>query len=560
MHYLCSKCECMNQVAFALLLIVTALLSCSGPEQDHGGKTVFRYNESKGIATLDPAYAKSQTLIWPVHQLFNGLVQMDSALNVQPCIAKSWEISPDGKTYTFHLRNDVFFHDHKVFEDGQGRKVTAADFVYSIERIYDPNTASPGAWIFNQLNRDKGPKAVNDSTLKIYLKKRFPAFLGLLTMKYCSVVPREIVEHYGDEFGHHPVGTGPFRFQMWREGEKLIFLKNPNYFERGPKDRRLPYLDAVAISFITDKQSEFLEFIKGNLDFLSGLSPANKDELLTRSGRLNPKYQGEIKLLTQPYLNTEYLGFLMDTSMEKVNNSPVSKRKVRKAINYGFDRKKMMKYLRNNIGTPANHGFLPKGLPAFSPESVKGYTYNPDKARELLKEAGHPNGEGLEKITLTTTDDYRDLCEFIQHQLSEIGVEIAIEISTGATFRDMVANSKLLFFRGSWIADYPDSENYLALFYSKNFSPGGPNYTHFSNSRYDSLYEEALNTMDPAKRQHLYRQMDRMIISHAPIVPLYYDQVVRFTHTYVKNLGSNPMNLLILKHVKKTPNHATHSR
>ena len=560
MHYLCSKCEYMNRFAFALLLIVTTLLSCSGPEQEHSGKTVFRYNESKGIATLDPAYAKSQTLIWPVHQLFNGLVQMDSALNVQPCIAKSWEISPDGKTYTFHLRNDVFFHDHKVFEDGRGRKVTAADFVYSIERIYDANTASPGAWIFNQLDKDKGPQAVNDSTLKIYLKKRFPAFPGLLTMKYCSVVPREIVEHYGDEFGHHPVGTGPFRFQMWREGEKLIFLKNPNYFERDTKGRRLPHLDAVAISFITDKQSEFLEFIKGNLDFLSGLSPANKDELLTRSGKLNPKYQGEIRLLTRPYLNTEYLGFLMDTSIEKVNNNPVSKRKVRKAINYGFDRKKMMKYLRNNIGTPANHGFLPKGLPAFSPESVKGYTYNPDKARELLKEAGHPNGEGLGEITLTTTDDYRDLCEFIQHQLSEIGIEIAIEISTGATFRDMVANSKLLFFRGSWIADYPDSENYLALFYSKNFSPGGPNYTHFSNPRYDSLYEEALNTLDPAKRQDLYRQMDRMIITHAPIVPLYYDQVVRFTHNHIKNLGNNPMNLLVLKHVKKRPNHATHSR
>jgi len=560
MHYLCIKCKCMNRSALAFLLILTALLSCSGPDQDHPGKTVFRYNESKGIATLDPAYAKSQTLIWPVHQLFNGLVQMDSALNVKPCIAKNWEISPDGKTYTFHLRNDVYFHDHKVFDDGQGRKVTAADFVYSIERIYDPNAASPGAWIFNQLDKNKGPTAVNDSTLKIHLKKRFPAFLGLLTMKYCSVVPREAIEHYGDEFGHHPVGTGPFQFKMWREGEKLIFRKNPRYFEHDERGHKLPYLDAVAISFISDKQSEFLEFIKGNLDFLSGLSPANKDELLTRSGRLNPKYDGKIKLLSQPYLNTEYLGFLVDTSMEKVRNSPVSQEKVRKAINYGFNRKKMMKYLRNNIGTPATQGFLPKGLPAFSPDSVTGYTYDPDKARKLLKEAGYPNGEGLEEITLTTTDDYRDLCEFIQHQLSEIGIEIAIEISTGATFRDMVANSKLLFFRGSWIADYPEAENYLALFYSKNFSPGGPNYTHFNNPHYDSLYEEALNTLNPTKRQNLYRQMDQMIIRHAPIVPLYYDQVVRFTHSHIKNLGSNPMNLLVLKYVKKRPNHATHSR
>jgi peptide/nickel transport system substrate-binding protein len=338
---------------------------------------------------------------------------------------------------------------------------------------------------------------------------------------------------------------------MWREGEKLIFRKNPHYFEKDDQGNRLPYLDAVSITFITDKQSEFLEFIKGELDFLSGLSPANKDELLTRAGKLNPRYKGEIKLYTQPYLNTEYLGFLVDDSMERVQNSPVSDKLVRQAINYGFDRKNMMKYLRNNIGTPANHGFIPKGLPAFSKDSVQGYTYNPDKARSLLEKAGYPQGEGLEPIKLTTTDDYRDLCEFIQHQLSEIGIEINIEISTGATFRDMVANSKLLFFRGSWIADYADAENYLALFYSKNFSPGGPNYTHYENPEYDSLYEKALNTMDPEKRQRYYRQMDRMIIEDAPIVPLYYDQVVRFTHTNIKNLGNNPMNLLELKHVKK---------
>ena len=541
----------MNKKAIIIYILIALLSSCSASHEKDHHKTVFRYNESKGIATLDPAYAKSQTLIWPVHQLFNGLVQMDSSLRIQPCIARSWKISDDGTTYTFYLRDDVYFHDHKLFPNGEGRKVTATDFVYSLQRIYDPRIASPGTWIFNYLDKQAGPLAINDSTLKIYLKRPFPAFLGLLTMEYCSVVPREIVAHYDSEFGRHPVGTGPFRFKMWREGEKLIFLKNQNYFEKDRQGYRLPYLDAVAITFISDKQSEFLEFIKGNLDFLSGISPANKDELLTRAGHLNPKYENELVMHTQPYLNTEYLGFLVDTSIEKVKNSPVSNVLVRKAINYGFDRKKMMQYLRNNIGTPANNGFIPKGLPAFTSDTLWGYTYNPDKARNLLAEAGYPNGKGLKAIKLTTTDDYRDICEFIQHQLSEIGVTIDIEISTGATFRDMVANSKLLFFRGSWIADYPDAENYLALFYSKNFSPGGPNYTHYQNNAYDELYKKALNSMDSRKRQHLYRQMDRMIVTDAPVVPLYYDQVVRFVHKQVKGMGSNPMNLLVLKHIKK---------
>ncbi len=533
------------------LLFIPFVFSCTSNKNQHPGKTVFRYNESKGIATLDPAFAKSQTLIWPVHQLFNGLVQMDRRLNVKPSIAKSWKISENGLEYTFHLRNDVYFHDHELFPGGKGRKVTARDFVYSIKRIYDPRTASPGAWIFNYLDKEKGPKAPNDSTLKIYLKKPFPAFLGLLTMKYCSVVPREIIDHYGRDFGHHPVGTGAFRFKIWKEGEKLVFVKNDNYFETDTTGNQLPYLNAVAITFVTDKQSEFMEFIKGDLDFLSGINPANKDELLTRGGKLNPKYHNKIKMITQPYLNTEYLGFLIDTSLKQVKNSPVSNKHIRQAINYGFDRKKMMKYLRNNIGTPANEGFIPKGLPTFSPDKIEGYSYKPDKARELLNKAGYPKGKGLPEITLTTTDDYRDLCEFIQHQLSDIGIHINIEISTGATFRDMVANSKLMFFRGSWIADYPDAENYLALFYSKNFSPGGPNYTHFSNSQYDELYEKALNTMNVDKRKKLYLKMDQMIVENAPVVPLYYDQVVRFTHENVKNLGSNPMNLLTLKYVKK---------
>lgn len=532
-------------------LLILAAISCKEQAPNNQDKTVFRYNESKGIATLDPAFAKSQTLIWPVNQLFNGLVQMDQKLDIRPAIAKDWDISDDGLEYTFYLRNDVYFHKHEQFENKEDRKVKAQDVIYSLKRIYDKETASPGAWIFNNLDKKKGPEALNDSTVKIYLKNPFPAFLGLLTMQYCAIVPQKIVEHNRENFGHQPIGTGPFKFKMWQEGEKLVFTKNHEYFETDSSGTPLPYLDAIAITFVSDKQSEFLKFIKGDIDFLSGATAVNKDELLTREGNLNPKYKDKITLYSQPYLNTEYLGFLVDTSFPKVKNSPVSNKYYRQAINYGFDRRKMIRYLRNNIGTPAEQGFIPKGLPSFSPEKIKGYTYQPDKSRELLKKAGYPGGEGLPEITLTTTDDYKDLCEFIQHQLSEIGIPIEIEVSTGATFRDMVANSKLLFFRGSWIADYADAENYMALFYSGNFSPGGPNYTHFKNKNYDKLYNQALNTMDKKQREELYLQMDQLVIDNAVIVPLYYDEVVRFTHKNVKNFESNPMNMLNLKYVKK---------
>jgi len=535
-----------NLISVSLILLL--FFSCVQDDKNLI-TNVFRYNESKGISTLDPAFAKSQVLIWPTNQIYNGLVQMDSELNIKPCIAKQWEITNSGRTYKFTLRNDVYFHDNSVFVKGNGRKVNAYDFEYSLNRIINPTTTSPGAWIFNNV-ADNGIKAINDSILEINLINPFPAFLGLLTMQYCSVIPKEAIEYYGTDFRKNPIGTGPFQFKLWKEGEKLVLVKNPNYFEQDKSGNPLPYLDAIAITFINDKQSEFLEFLKGNIDFISGLNAANKDELITKNGNLSPKYLGKINMINQPYLNTEYLGFLLDTSKIKNKNSPVLNKKIRQAINYGFDREKMMKYLRNNIGYPANFGFIPKGLPSYN-ENISAFNFDPNKTRKLLIEAGFPGGEGLEPITLTTTNDYLDLCEYIQQQLSVFGIEILIDINTGATFRDMVANSKLDFFRGSWIADYPDAENYLALFYSKNHSPNGPNYTHYHNFKYDKLYEKAMLEVNDSTRYIIYNEMNQLIINDAAIVPLYYDEVIRFVNKNVEGFESNPMNLLNLKKVKK---------
>ena len=536
---------------YTVILIITFISACSSDQQSR--RNVFRYNESKGIPTLDPAFARNQTIIWPVNQLFNGLVQFSDSMHIKPCIASSWNITGDGLMYTFQLRDDVYFHDHPVFPQGKGRRVIAEDFVYSLSRIVDPEVASPGAWIFQHVDKENpdgtnGFYAPDDTTFVVFLKDPFPAFIGILSMPYCFVVPEEIVEHYGDDFRNHPVGTGPFSFKVWREDEKLVMLKNPGYFEKDTGGNHLPYLDGVSITFIRDKQSEFMEFMLGNIDFLSGVHKAYKDELITRNGNLNPKYDQKIRLLSQPYLNTEYLGFLVDSGKSDIIPEPLFDPRIRQAINYGFDRVRMMKYLRNNVGTPAVYGFVPEGIPSFSPDKVHGYSYQPDRSRSLLIEAGYPNGDGLEEITLTTTSDYLDLCEFIQHELGALGIKIQIDVNTGVAFRSRMANAQLAFFRGSWIADYPDAENYLSLFYSKNFSPAGPNYTHYSNPEFDRLFEKALTTSEDSLRYPLYLEMDQIIMDEAVIVPLYYDRVLRFIPKDLKGLGSNPMNLLSLKY------------
>lgn len=546
----------MIKLNAALIIIIPllSLISCSG-SREVKDSMVFRYNESKGVTSLDPAFARSLPLIQPVSQIFNGLVQLSDSLTVEPCIAKSWSISPDGKVYTFDLRTDVLFHNSPVFPQGVGRRVTAHDFVYSFGRIINPKVASPGAWVFGSLDTEStlspgGCLAINDSTLQIFLKKPFPAFLGILSMPYAFVVPHEAVDYFGKDFRNNPVGTGPFALKYWKEGEKLILRRNPSYFEKDIQGNQLPYLEAVSISFIADKQSEFLEFLKGNIDFLSGVHAASKDELLTRSGNLNPRYADRVKMLTGPYLNTEYLGIIVDTTIDIVKKSPLRHPEIRKAIAYGFDRQKMMTYLRSNMGYPAHAGFVPVGMPGFYKNS-NGFNFNPELSRQLLHQAGFPNGKGLQPITICTTDDYVDICEFIQHQLGELGIPIVVEVFPGAAYREMMANSKMMFFRASWVADYADAENYLSLFYSKNFSPGGPNYTHFSNPRFDNLYLKALMQPNDNERFVTYREMDDLVKESVPVIPLYYDKVVRFTRNDVIGLGTNPMNLMVLKRVKK---------
>ncbi|PYE81096.1 peptide/nickel transport system substrate-binding protein [Winogradskyella epiphytica] len=522
--------------------LVLTILSCTSTEKNNKDHLVFKYNEHKNIGSLDPAFSKDLADIWATHQLFNGLVQMDDELNVIPAIAKEWAVSDSATRYTFQLRKDVLFHKHHLFGADSTRPVTASDFEYSFNRLIDKNIASPGSWV---LSKVESFSALNDSTFQIKLKQPFPAFLGLLTMKYCSVVPKEIVEHYGTEFRSHPIGTGPFKFQRWEENLKLVFRRNNHYFETDSTGKSLPHLEAVAITFLPDKQSEFLQFAQGKIDFVSGLDASYKDEILTADGQLRAIYkEDDVKMIRGPYLNTEYLAFFMESEVNTIQSL-----KLRKAINLGFDRSKMMTYLRNGIGIPAHGGFIPKGLPGFN-ESI-GYSYQPELAKQLVAEYKAETGISTPKITLTTTSNYLSFCEFIQRELQKTGLEVTVDVIPPSSLQDAKANGQIDFFRASWIADYPDAENYLSLYYSKNFAPNGPNYTHYNHVEFDQMYEAAYLETDPELRAQLYTKMDSLIMSSAPIVPMFYDEVVRFTRKNVEGLGINPTNLLELKSVRK---------
>jgi peptide/nickel transport system substrate-binding protein len=518
------------------------LVSCTAKDRAQDENLVFKYNEHANITTLDPAFAKDLQTIWATNQLFNGLVQLDDSLNVQPDIAHSWTISEDGKIYSFNLKKGIKFHKHILFGKDSTRSVVASDFDYSFNRLLDPKVASSGKWVLDFVSTFE---AKNDSTFVIQLKQPFPPFLSLLGMKYCSVVPFEAVAFFGNMFRANPIGTGPFQFKLWVENTKLVFRKNKDYHEKDENGNSLPYLEAVAITFLPDKQSEFLQFIQGNIDFMSNIDASYKDDLLTSDGQLKEHYKNQIAMVSGPYLNTEYLGIYVDAAEKEVNSV-----KIRKAINYGFDRIKMIKYLRNGIGTPAINGFIPKGMPSFN--NMEGYTYQLEKAKEFVQSYIAETGNINPSITISTNSQYLDLCEYIQRELERAGLRVNVDVMPPSTLRQSKVNGQLSIFRGSWVADYPDAENYLFIFHSKNFSPNGPNYTHYSSKEFDALYEKAIETTDNPKRFILYQKMDSLMMEAAVVIPLYYDEVVRFSQKNVSGLGINPVNLLILKRVKKS--------
>jgi peptide/nickel transport system substrate-binding protein len=559
-------------LGIGLALLTCGLAACGGDASERSSNT-FLYNEADGLNTLDPARIGARAP-WQIGgQIYLGLVGLDSALRPIPQIARRWETTPDGLRWTFTLRRDVFFADDPCFPGGKGRAVTAEDVRYSFERILDPSTSSSGVWIFSgkvkgaaarfdALRADStrapghvpGFQVVDDSTFVIELENAFPPFLSILSMPYAYIVPHEAVEKYGADFFRHPVGAGPFRLAEWSPDQRIVLVRNDRYYERDAKGAKLPYLDSVIVSFMKESKTEFLEFKEGRLDAVGTIDPAFADEVFSTDGKtLSPAY-ADYRLHVTPSMSVEYYGMLLDSTRPGAAGSPlVGNRALRRAINYAIDREAIVRYVLKGRAAAGVHGPIPPGTPGYS--GIAGYTYDRELARRLLDSAGYPGGKGLPEITLQLGENERtaSVAEAVQEQLKAIGIRVQLKQVTFPQHREMYLGGKLPFFRANWMADYPDAENFISLFYSKYVPPAGNNTTGFNDPRVDSLYRAALGpTLSVEQRSALYHEAEQIILDNAPWVIMYYSVIQRLTQPWISGYAVDPLDRLDLTRVRKS--------
>lgn len=575
----------MNKILGAIIIpaLTIGLLSSCGGGDDKGKGTsaeakggiflggIARLNEVESFKSLYPISVNDQVSYHLATQVYEGLVKYNqNDMTLLPCIAYKWELSADNLEYTFHLRSGVKFQDDPCFPEGKGRDIKASDFKYCFDQLC---SADPANSQFDVTFKDKveganasfeasktskkgnvsGVKVVNDSTLTIKLTHPIPGFLNILAMPGSFLYAPEAHAKYGAEMRTKTVGTGPFAIETLKEGEVIVMKKNPNYWNVDEHGNKLPYLDGIKWTFIREKKSEILEFKRGNLDMVYRIPVEMFHELMGDLSSAKER-KSDFNILSSPALNTNYLGF-------NTQSSHFSKKEVRLAFNYAIDRQKIADFTIQGEGTAAEYGVVPYTetfeKEGYDYKSVGGYKYDPELAKEYMKKAGYPDGKGFPKVTLEINSGGGDrnilVAEVVQKMLKEhLNVDVEINTVPFAEHLENIHTAKVDFFRAGWIADYPDPETFLTLFYGGHVpkSMGEKsyiNYTRYVNPRFDSLFLAAGKISDNKERFALLAKAEKMMLEDAPFMPIFYDENFRLEQLNVRNLPENIMNYINLE-------------
>jgi ABC-type transport system substrate-binding protein len=551
------------------------------------------YGETGRISGFDPARAMDVYSALAVAQIYEGLVQyayLDRPYRIEACLAESPPlVSPDGLDYTFRLRRGIYFQDDPCFirTAGRGRELTADDFVYSIKRVADIKVASTGYWAFrgriagldafreqsargtpDYSKEIEGLKALDRFTLRIRLTRPFPSLLWILAMNYAFAVPREAVDYYGADFVNHPVGTGPYILRSHIHNYRLEFVRNPKWAETGRVDTYpgkgavgdqgkgllrdaglpMPFVDRIVQYVIGDPSSQWLMFLSGQLE-TSGIARDNWDAVMSANRELAAPLKARgIIMDSVPALDTSYIGFNMDDPVVGQN------RPLRQAMMCAFDRQKWVEFQNGRV-MPAS-GPIPPAM-AVRDNDVSLHPFNLDRARELLKEAGYPGGidpRTGRRLELSLElgsggSDTRETAEVIASFMEKIGVVISPSFNNWPTLLKKIEQRRAQMFLMSWVADYPDPENFLQLFYGPNVTPGA-NRTNYRNAEFDGLYERAGLLPEGPEKRALYAQMERRVMEDCPWLFIHHSMSFGLRHPWLENFKRHDFPYGMSKYLK----------
>lgn len=565
------------------MLIIALISSCSDDykglrkakgDRYYGGN--IHYNEIEQFTTLFPHTIADVSSTNISMQLFEGLVKLNSKniTEVLPSIAESWTINENGTEYTFKIRKGVFFHDDPCFKNGKGREVNAGDVLFSFEKLctYSETNIAFNYTLKNKLKGGneyyeaskkgnpsfsfEGVKVIDDYTVKIILESPNLSFLYVLSNIGCSILPKEGVAKYGNLLS---IGTGPFK-TSYKPGkiEKLVLVRNDNYYISDSLGNKLPYLDSITVTFINNKYQELEMFKKSEIDFITNIPSEAVNDIVAQNIKDFKSNPPKYFLDRTPELHTYYYEFNM-------RKKPFTNIDVRKAFCYAINKEKIVEHvLKGEAYGPGNYGFCPQSFIGYDITHLKGYKFNPDSAKYYLNKAGYPDGKNFPTITLEVTPGTNTIkvAEEIKQQLEStlnINIQYNIIPLSEKTINSLEGKTADLY-RTGWVADYPSPESMLNVFYGKlipenDTSTKGvyPNSTRFKNEQFDFYYEKGVTAKTKKESYENFIKAEEVLLKECPVLLLYYGESLKLAQNYVKNFSFNPMTLYYFNEVYIDP-------
>lgn len=556
----------LNKIFLFSLGLVIVLTSC-GDGKKSGVETVdvvggvryggdFRFMSKEKVSDIFPLSITDVYANRIASQIFEGLLKIDpESMEVVPSLAKDFKVSDDSKTFTFEIRSGVHFQDDECFSEGKGRELVAADFKYSLEYACANNDLNKLSWLLTdkiegardyykgEAEEVSGIKAINDNTLEISLVNPFSAFPKVITHNGLSVFPKEAVDHYGvEKISKNPVGTGAFKLDELTN-EQVVLTRNNNYWGKDDFGNQLPFLDRVIMTYSKTKEDELLAFRAEEIDLVMDIPVEEVENVL---GTLREAQEGKNvkhKVDSKSSMSIQYYGF-------QHNSEVFSKKDVRKAFNLAIDREAIIDTWLEGEGWAAKNGFVPK-MQGYPYKSVKGFELNIEKAKDLMSKAGYPQGKGFPKVDLYVNSSegsgIHKLAKAVSFSLKQnLGVDINIKLVSIEEREEGLRKGDIIFWRTGWVADYPDPENFLNLFYGGNVESNDINVNPFNyqNDEFDALFDQAMAESDDEKRLELLAKCDQKIIDDAVVMPLITDDFVTMVNLKVRKFITNEMESL----------------